>query len=122
MITGRAHRIITKMVIFAVLAMAAFSAASCYERETVEVTVIGKERVEQGSGDFRTSRYLIMTENESGQVEVFENTDSIVFLKMNSSDVQAKAREGKRVRMEVYGYRIPFLSMYRNVVSIERLE
>lgn len=40
-------------------------------------------------------------------------------MSMSSSDVHGKLTPG-RYRFKVYGWRIPFLSTYRNVVSYTR--
>ena len=81
--------------------------------KTIEITVKDKERITTGSGKTISSKFLIYTENE-----VFENTDNILFLKWNSSDVENKLERGKTFKVKVAGWRVPFLSMYRNVVSI----
>lgn len=78
--------------------------------ETVEIVVIEKERVISND----TSKYLIFTEDE-----VFENTDTILFLKFNSSDIYRKLEVGKSYSVTVVGYRIPVISLYRNIISIE---
>lgn len=67
-----------------------------------------KERIE---GD-----YLIYTEDE-----VFKNTDSLLFMKFDSSDVYNKLKIDGRYRVKVYGFRIPFFSMYRNIVKINTI-
>lgn len=74
------------------------------------ITVTDKERIVTGSG----SKYLVFTENE-----VFENIDSIIYAKFNSSDLQGKLKRGQTYTVKVYGWRIPFLSSYRNIVSIK---
>lgn len=54
-----------------------------------------------------------------GEEEVFENTDSWLFLKFNSADIQNEIEEGKTNKIKVAGWRVPFFSWYRNVVSVE---
>ena len=78
--------------------------------ETVEITVIEKERVISND----ESKYLIFTEDE-----VFENTDTFVFLKFNSSDLYRDLRVGETYTVTVAGWRLPVLSMYRNIVRID---
>lgn len=79
------------------------------DRETVSVKVTGKENVHHENH----SKYLVFTENE-----VFENRDTLLEAKWNSSDIYNRIREGSCYRFEVYGWRIPFLSQYRNIVSV----
>ena len=52
--------------------------------------------------------------------EVFENTDSWVHGKFDTSDIQKKAieSEGKTCTLEVYGARLPILSMHRNILEL----
>ena len=81
--------------------------------DTTTFTVKRTERVTVGSGNSVRGKYLVFTENE-----VFENTDSYLFLKFNSSDLENKLTPGKEYRAKVAGWRIPFLSMYRNIIKV----
>lgn len=74
-------------------------------------TTITTKKLEHHGGD---DKYLVFTENE-----VFENTDSLMFWKFNSSDIYNEMEEGKTYKVKVAGWRIPFLSMYRNIISAE---
>ena len=70
----------------------------------VTATVERSERVNE--------KYLIFTPDE-----VFENTDAWGFFKFNSSDVYGKAKPGAVCEFKVNGFRIPFFSYYRNIIS-----
>ena len=91
-------------------------------KQFVTVTVTDKDRVvySSGSGDSQSvsSKYLVWTTDERGAVEVFENTDVLILGKFNSSDFQGQLVVGDVCDLEVYGYRIPFLSWYRNISKI----
>lgn len=63
-------------------------------------------------------RYLIFTEGG----EVLENTDTILYGKWDSSDLQSNLEEGKTYDARVAGWRWPFFSCYRNVVSLEEVK
>ena len=82
--------------------------------ETVEITITDKERITTGSGENISSKFIVYGENE-----VFENTDSWLYLKFSSSDVQNKLEVGKTYTVKVAGWRVPFLSWYRNVVAVD---
>ena len=84
-----------------------------FNRDTIKVTVKKSERVTTGSGENISNKYLIFTDKG-----VFENTDSFVEFKFNSSDLYSEIEEGKSYNFKVYGWRIPFFSMYKNVVKI----
>ena len=80
----------------------------------VVTTVTDKERVTYQSGETIESKYLIFTE-----AETFECTDQFVVGKFNSSDVYGSIKEGQKYKFTVYGVRVPFMSMYRNIVNVE---
>lgn len=82
--------------------------------ETINIKVNDKERVVTGSGENMTSKYLVFTENE-----VFQNVDDILLLKFNSSDLQGQLKLDTEYEVKVYGWRIPMLSMYRNITYIK---
>lgn len=86
-------------------------------KDTATFTVTGKERVTSTDGDQISSYYLIFTDNET-----FKNVDDPVFLKFNSSDLYGKLQIGETYRAEVRGFRVPFLSEYRNIISAEKIE
>ncbi len=71
-----------------------------------------KERVVTGSGDQQSSKYLIFTDQET-----FENVDSMLALKLNSSDVYGSIIEGSTCEFTVTGFRVPLLSWYRNILE-----
>ena len=63
------------------------------------------------------SKYLVFTEEHG----VFRNTDALWQSKVNSSDVQGEIELGKTYRAKVYGWRIPRLSEYPNILSVEEV-
>lgn len=77
--------------------------------ETVTAQIVKAERVGSGTD----SRYLIFTDGE-----VFENTDTLLRWKFNSSDVYGNITAGRTCTMTVNGWRIPFFSVYRNVLEV----
>ncbi len=66
--------------------------------------------------------YVVMTKLEDGTPRVFRNTDSPLELKWNSSDVQAELEIGREYRISTYGFRIPLLSEYENIISVEEIK
>lgn len=81
---------------------------------TEEITISDKERITTGSGNDMKSKFLVYTENE-----VFENTDALMVLKFNSADVQNHLKTDSTYTVKVMGWRVPFLSMYRNIITIK---
>lgn len=79
--------------------------------ENVQITVSSKDRECKNEKD---CRYVIYTTEE-----VFENRDSWWYLKFNSSDLYNKLVPGQTYNVTVTGWRIPFFSMYRNIVELK---
>lgn len=77
--------------------------------EIVVVEVTGVDRVRSGDSD----KYLVYTTTET-----FENTDSMLFGKHNSSDFQGKFSQGGKFQVKVVGWRSGWRSSYRNIVEI----
>lgn len=87
-----------------------------------KITVTDKERIYKGSGDTSSSKYLVFGDDENGNALVFENTDCFIRGKWNSSNIQGQLKEGHTYKITVVGYRIPFFSMYQNIIRIEEVE
>lgn len=79
----------------------------------VTVTVEKTERINTA----KDSYYLIFTDKE-----VFKDTDTIWFLKFNSSDIYGKLKAGKTYKCKVNNWRVPLFSWYRNILSIEEVK
>jgi hypothetical protein len=81
---------------------------------TVTATVTNRERVCNATGG--SCKYLIWTK-EAG---VFEDVDSLLNGKFNSSDVYGQLDPGKVHTFEVQGWRLPFLSGYPNIIKVDK--
>lgn len=81
----------------------------------VVATVTGKERVM----DKKNSKYLIYTETSQGDTLVLENTDNILRLKFDSSDLYAQIETGKTYKFTLIGARVGLLSWYENVIHLD---
>ena len=79
------------------------------------VTVTGKERINKDDD----SKYLIFGEDKDGVVRVFENTDTTLRLKFNSSDIYGKIKEGETYTFVVTGVRIPVFDEYENIIKVK---
>ena len=104
-------------LLFALAIIALLLVQSVFIKNTSTVvitTVTDKERVTYQNGETIDSKYLIFTE-----AETFECTDQLLVGKVNSSDVYGMIQKDKKYKFTVYGVRIPFLSMYRNIVNVE---
>lgn len=63
--------------------------------------------------------YLVSVKNNGGNIIVLGNEDSVVELKFNSFDIFKRLKKGKKYRFKIYGLRIPYISMYQNISSVE---
>ena len=63
------------------------------------------------------STYLIFTDHG-----VFRDDDAGWFLKYDSSDVYGNLDIGKHYTFKVYGWRIPIVSMYPNLVHAQEIK
>ncbi len=95
-------------VFFALFGLTALFTYGTVDR--IDVTVTDKERVVTRDNSY----YRVFTETE-----VLKNADNIFFFKFNSSDVQGRLRAGETYTVKVNGLRVPFLSMYRNILAVE---
>jgi hypothetical protein len=112
---SRAILIITVVVILAYYVAAPI--VINMRTDTYTVTVTDKLRVSYGRV-FETHKYLIFTMDDAGHIHVFENTDSLLRHKFNSSDYFARIHVGKTYTFTVAGYRIPTMSRYENIIEI----
>lgn len=62
--------------------------------------------------------YLIFTKLEDGKTRVFQNTDSFLEFKWDSSDVYGKLEVGKTYKIKTYGWRMPMFSAYENITDV----
>lgn len=66
--------------------------------------------------------YLIYTVDDAGAAHVFENKDSAIPPKFNSSDLYAIIEIGETYTFHVRGIRLNIFSMYENIYSVEKAE
>lgn len=92
-----------------------YSIFSSYNDHCYTATITDKERV----NDTDSSCYLIYTELENEEVLVLENTDNLFRWKVDSSDIYGELKVGATYEFTVVGFRVPFLSLYENIISYE---
>lgn len=103
-------------VVLVIFGSCAASWAAHGKRETLMIQVGDKERVTESVGEEVSSRYLIYSTTET-----FEVTDSLIEGRFDSSDLYGSIQRDHCYHVEVYGWRVPVLSMYRNIVSAEEV-
>lgn len=111
------------LIFIFVFALIGVNCAGNFVVNEVEGVVTAKERVCRGSGESLSCNYEVRTEAlDGGPGEVFANRDSLIHWKFDSADVQNNLREGRAYRFTVTHWRIPFLSMFRNIIEYDSLD
>jgi hypothetical protein len=108
--------------IVCIIGIIGYNVAFTFNDTQYTVTVTDKERIVEGSGENTSSKYLVFCDDENGESLVFENTDELLRGKFNSSNIQGKLKEGNTYEITVVGYRVPFLSMYQNIIEVKEIE
>lgn len=89
------------------------------DERAITVTVTDKQVKRNPSSGI--DEYLIFCKDSSGEIIVLRNEDSFLKGKFNSSDFYGKIEIGSSYRFTICGKRIPFLSMYPNIIEIEKI-
>lgn len=109
------------VIVVLVMVLGVFcSVYQSFNDHTYTVTVTDKDRVRNKDDD--GSKYLVYADDLNGKSMVFENTDSLLRWKWNSSNVQGSLKEGNTYKITVVGYRVPIFSMYENIIKVEKIE
>ena len=98
----------------AIVAIAFLSPIVVSFAEKTSETEVQVKIVEKTIKPDQSNGYLVFTENE-----VFEVEDSIAYWRWNSSDVYNKIKVGEVYNCKVCGWRVPFLSLYRNIITAD---
>lgn len=83
--------------------------------DEVTGTVTDKYIKRYGDSDY----FHVAVKYADGTTEVFQNKDALWWWKWDSADVQQELEIGKSYRLTVIGWRVPFLSWFRNIVVAE---
>jgi len=84
-------------------------------RSTYIVTVTSKRVVRHGNLD----KYLIYTQKEDGNIKIFEDSNSLLEFKIHSEDVYWGLTINRRYEIRAYGFNIPLLSYYQNIINVK---
>ena len=102
--------LISAIVAIVIIGLVAIDPILSYStKSVVQFTVNDKAAVINN----HDSQYLIYT-----TAGVYEDSDSLWYWKWNSSDVYNQLERGSTYTATVYGFRIPFLSLYKNIVTV----
>lgn len=100
----------TPLVVIIAIILVIIGLGFMYERGTdYWITITVDEKVY-----YHDEKYLVFTTDME-----YENADSLWWWKFNSSELMNDFEEGQTYRAHVYGWRVPFLSMYPNIISCD---
>jgi hypothetical protein len=116
--------VILPLFLVGILLIVCLPLSWAYETQTTNIeigTVTNQYIKRNGWGRTAKDTFFVVIQKNDGEKEVFENSDSLFQWKWNSSDFQQELEIGKTYTFKVYGYRVPFLSWFRNIYSFEIL-
>ena len=109
-------KVVIWLIVFILLIGIAYQ-IECGNERFVTARVFKTERITdfRGSNENRHSEsyYLIFTDKGTFRVQ-----DQLLFGKFNSSDIYGSIKEGETYIFNLTGYRLPYLSMYPNIVKV----
>lgn len=100
-------------IVILLLCLIVFPIVQNFNEQTYTITITDKERV----NDNDSSKYLVFGKDPNGETMVFENTDTLLRGKFDSSNIYGNLEIGKTYEITVVGFRVPFLSWYQNIIS-----
>lgn len=82
-----------------------------YSSKEITQIQVSEKTVKYHEGD---AKYLVFS--ESG--DVYQVTDTFMLMHFTASNVYGELKEGKNYTIITYGWRVPILSMYKNIVEV----
>ena len=102
------------LVVIIVILFIIFTITLGYQNRQTTTCMVEDKWVKNYSS---SSTYLVKCGNE-----VYEVSDLFFIGKFNSSDIYSNLKKNKTYKITTTGYRIPFLSWYKNINSYELVE
>jgi hypothetical protein len=110
------RRITPIVVILIIIFGITYQISKYFNKETVTVTIVDKERITTSDSEGRIdSYYLIFTDKGSFKLE-----DELIYGNFRSSDWYGQLRRDSTYTFDVIGYRIGYLSEYQNIVGFSK--
>ena len=100
------------------VAAVGFTVVNATHVETMTCTVEDKDRTSTTDADGNTKSDARVYTEECGVLHV---EDSLLSWTWSSADTYAKMKVGETYRVTTRGFRIPFFSMFPNVVEVEEV-
>nr|MBK5237236.1 DUF1523 family protein [Clostridium sp.] len=87
-------------------------------RNTYIVTIASKRIIKLDNID----TYLIYTQMEDGNIKIFKNTNSLLEFKIHSENVYWGLILSAKYEIKAYGWNIPLLSRYQNIIKVKGIK
>ncbi|WP_312887250.1 DUF1523 domain-containing protein [Clostridium lacusfryxellense] len=106
---------IGKVIIIIIVALGVSMFFPHLIRNTYVVT-IGNKRIVRTNNK---NTYLIYAQMEDGNIKVFKNTNNLFEFKFHSEDTYWALTLNRKYEITAYGFNIPILSSYQNIVKVK---
>lgn len=87
-------------------------------RNTYIVTITNKRIVKSNNSE----KYLIYAQTADGKIKIFQDNNSLLELKFLSRDIYWGLAVYKKYEVRAYGFDIPLLSRYQNIIKVKGIE
>ena len=111
---------IRRIIAFVIICFLGYAGALHWSAEDVKATIIEKDS-KKLAGETKDS-FLVGLEYEDGSGETVRISDTWIFFKWCSSDQYMRMARNGEYNMTLAGFRIRWISGFRNVISVEGIE
>ncbi|WP_446898629.1 DUF1523 family protein [Clostridium sp. LBM24168] len=109
---------IKSLIIVLIFVFITIALSPHFFRHTYTITVSNKQIKKQHD----KSIYMIYAQMDNGNVRTFKDINSLVEFKFNSDDIYGGLQIYRKYEIRTYGFRIPIISCYENIVKVKKLK
>jgi len=106
---------IWKVIISVIVMLSVIILFPHFFRNTYIVTIANKRVIRHDNID----TYLIYTQMQDGNLRIFENTNSLLEFKIRSEDLYWGLIINGKYEIKAYGFSIPLLTSYQNIIKVK---
>jgi len=106
---------IWKVIISVIVMLGVIILFPHFFRNTYIVTIANKRVIRHDNID----TYLIYTQMQDGNLRIFENTNSLLEFKIRSEDLYWGLIINGKYEIKAYGFSIPLLTSYQNIIKVK---
>ncbi|MCT4034917.1 hypothetical protein HZQ14_15955 [Elizabethkingia anophelis] len=104
-------KLIKPLIISSIIAFGFWLTNVLFMKQTatdITVTVNDKKRI------WETNKFMVYTDKEP-----FECIDQQMLLRFNRGEIYESIEPGKKYKMKIYGWNVPFFNWYRKIESVQ---